>query len=133
VLSPQSLIQDLTLAKLYADRGSSGIDQLALAEFIAGGHLDRHLRRTRLIYSRRRAQLAAALRSRLAGYPIGGVAAGLHMTLELSKHADETAIVEEARRRGVYVHGLRSYRSQPRAGQRAFDCLGRSNQLGYVD
>jgi len=65
VLSPQSLIQDLTLAKLDADRGSSGIDQLALAEFIAGGHLDRHLRRARLIYSRRRAQLAAALRSRL--------------------------------------------------------------------
>lgn len=119
VLTPQSLLQDLSQAKLDADRGSSGIDQLALAEFIESGHLDRHLRRTRLIYSHRRAQLAAALRRHLAGYAIGGVAAGLHLTLELPKHADETAIVEEARRRGVYVHGLRSYRSQPRAGQPA--------------
>lgn len=119
MLSPQSLIRDLSQAKLDADRGSSGIDQLALAEFIDGGHLDRHLRRTRLIYSRRRAQLASALRSHLAGYPIGGVAAGLHLTLELPKQADETAIVEEARRCGVYVHGLSSYRSQPRSGKPA--------------
>jgi GntR family transcriptional regulator/MocR family aminotransferase len=119
VLSPQSLIQDLSQAKLDADRGSSGIDQLALAEFIEGGHLDRYLRRTRLIYGRRRAQLAAALSRRLAGYSIGGVAAGLHLTLALPKHTDETGIVEEARRRGIYVHGLRSYRSQPRAGQPA--------------
>jgi GntR family transcriptional regulator/MocR family aminotransferase len=119
VLSPQSLIRELSAAKLDADRGSSVIDQLALAEFIERGHLDRHLRRTRLIYSRRRTQLAAALRSQLAAYPIGGVAAGLHLTLELPKQADETAIVEEARRRGVYVHGFRSYRSQPRAGRPA--------------
>jgi GntR family transcriptional regulator/MocR family aminotransferase len=119
VLSPQSLIQDLSQAKLDADRGSSGIDQLALAEFIEGGHLDRHLRRTRLIYGRRRAQLAAALRRRLAGYSIGGVAAGLHLTLALPKHTDETGVVEEARRRGIYVHGLCSYRSQPRGCQPA--------------
>jgi GntR family transcriptional regulator/MocR family aminotransferase len=119
ILSPQSLIQGLSQAKLDADRGSSGIDQLALAEFIEGGHLDLHLRRTRLIYSRRRAQLAAALRRHLAGYSIGGVAAGLHLTIALPKHTDETAIVEEARRRGVYVHGLRTYRSQPLAGQPA--------------
>jgi GntR family transcriptional regulator/MocR family aminotransferase len=119
VLSPQSLIRELSAAKLDADRGSSVIDQLALAEFIERGHLDRHLRRTRLIYSRRRTQLAAALRSQLAAYPIGGVAAGLHLTLELPKQADETAIVDEARRRGVFVHGLRSYRSKPRAGQPA--------------
>jgi GntR family transcriptional regulator/MocR family aminotransferase len=98
---------------------SSGIDQLALAEFIAGGHLDRHLRRTRLIYSRRRAQLATALRRHLAGYPIRGVAASLHLTLELPKYVDETAIVEEAQPRGIYVHGLHSYRSQPRAGESA--------------
>jgi GntR family transcriptional regulator / MocR family aminotransferase len=119
VLSPQSLIHDLSRAKLDADRGSPGIDQLALAEFIERGHLDRHLRRTRLIYSRRRARLAAALRTHLAGFPIRGIAAGLHLTLDLPRGADEEAIVREGARRGIFVHGLSSYRSHPRVGKPA--------------
>jgi GntR family transcriptional regulator / MocR family aminotransferase len=116
VVSPLSLIRDLSQAKLDADRGSPAIDQLAFAEFIEAGHLDRHLRRTRLIYSRRRARLAAALSRHLPGYPIRGVAAGLHLTLEIPSGADEDAIVKEAARRGIYVHGLRSYRSHPKIG-----------------
>jgi GntR family transcriptional regulator / MocR family aminotransferase len=51
LISPLSLLHDLSRAKLSADRGSPAIDQLALSEFIEGGHLDCHLRRTRLIYS----------------------------------------------------------------------------------
>jgi GntR family transcriptional regulator / MocR family aminotransferase len=119
LLSPQSLIQDLNQAKLGADRGSSVIDQLALAEFIEHGHLDRHLRRTRLIYSHRRAQLAASLRTHMPAYPVRGVAAGLHLTLELPRGADETAIVAEVVRSGIYVHGLSAYCSQPGLGQPA--------------
>jgi GntR family transcriptional regulator / MocR family aminotransferase len=119
VLSPQSLIQDLSQAKLDADRGSSVIDQLALAEFIEHGDLDRHLRRTRLIYSHKRAQLAAALYTHMPAYPIRGVAAGLHLTVELPRGAHETAIVGESARRGIYVHGLSAYCSQPGLGQPA--------------
>jgi GntR family transcriptional regulator/MocR family aminotransferase len=119
VLSPQSLIQDLSQAKLEADRGSSVIDQLTLAEFIERGDLDRHLRRTRLIYSRRRAQLAAALCTHMSAYLVRGVAAGLHLTLELPRGANESAIVAEAVRRGIYVHGLSAYRSQAELGQPA--------------
>lgn len=116
VLSPGSLIHELTQAKLDADRGSSGIDQLTVSEFIQRGDLDRHLRRTRLIYSRRRARLAATLGAHLPGYSIGAVAAGLHLTLELGRDADETAIVAEAARRGIYVHGLSPYRARPSVG-----------------
>jgi GntR family transcriptional regulator/MocR family aminotransferase len=116
MLSPECLIRDLTRAKLDADRGSSGIDQLALSEFIQCGHLDRHLRRTRLIYSRRRALLAAALRTHLPGLAIRGVAAGLHLTLELPPGSDEAAIVADARRRGIHVYGLNIYRAGPDLG-----------------
>jgi len=114
VLSPACLIRELTQAKLEAGRGSPGIDQLALAEFIDGGHLDRHLRRTRLIYSRRRALLATALGTHLPEFPIRGVAAGLHLTLELSRGLDEKAIVAEARRRGILVYGIGVYRAHPK-------------------
>lgn len=119
LISPQSLIHDLSQAKLDADRGSSTLDQLALAEFINRGYLDRHLRRARLIYSRRRAQLAAALSLYLPECPIRGVAAGLHLTLELPEDADETAVVADALRHGIHVHGMMAYRARGEFGKPA--------------
>src|SRR6266576_6858424 len=50
VLLPAELVQDLSQIKFDADRGSPLMDQLARAEFIDRGDLDRHLRRTRLLY-----------------------------------------------------------------------------------
>ena len=47
----------------WADGGSPALDQLALASFIERGELDRHLRRMRLRYRRRRDRLVAALGS----------------------------------------------------------------------
>lgn len=119
VLCPARLIDDLSQAKLDADRGSPGIDQLALAQFIARGDLDRHLRRTRLIYRRRRALLASALAEWLPDYPILGVAAGLHLTLQLPRRANEGAIVAAARRRGIHLHGMSIYRRRHAVGQPA--------------
>jgi len=116
VLSPACLIGDLTRAKLDADRGSPALDQLALAAFINSGHLDRHLRRTRLVYSRRRALLATALGTHLPKLPIRGVAAGLHLTLELPPGSDENTIVAEAGRRGLRVYGISVYRARPKIG-----------------
>ncbi len=119
VLSPRSLIADLSRVKLEADRGSPGIDQLALSEFIQSGHFDRHLRRTRLIYSHRRGLLAAALKTHLSELSIRGVAAGLHLTLELPRCTKEKEIVTEAGRRGIQVYGLGAYRKRPEAGSPA--------------
>jgi GntR family transcriptional regulator / MocR family aminotransferase len=120
ILSPQTLIQDLSRAKLDADRGSAGMDQLALAEFIERGYLDRHLRRTRLIYSRRRAQLATALGMYLPECRIRGIAAGLHLTLELPPEgAAESKIIAGALRRGIHIHGMRTYQARAGSGKPA--------------
>ena len=58
---PPSLVAAVTEAKLVADRGTSGLDQLALAALIESGRYDRHLRRMRLEYSGRRDTLVQAL------------------------------------------------------------------------
>ena len=68
----------------WADGGSPALDQLALASFIERGELDRHLRRMRLRYRRRRDRLVAALGEHLPDNEVGGAAAGLHVTVALA-------------------------------------------------
>src|SRR3954449_9697740 len=58
---PESLVEPLADAKLLADRGSPILDQLTFADFLSRGELDRHLRRHRPIYRRRRDALLTAL------------------------------------------------------------------------
>ena len=81
------------------DLGMATIDQLALARFIERGEYDRHLRRSRAEYRRRRDTLVAALRERMAAPRIGGVAAGLHLVLGLD--GDERAARAAAEAAGV--------------------------------
>jgi GntR family transcriptional regulator/MocR family aminotransferase len=45
ILAPGELVDSLALAKLHADHGSPTLDQLAFADFIERGELDRHLGR----------------------------------------------------------------------------------------
>ncbi|HTW00745.1 MAG TPA: PLP-dependent aminotransferase family protein, partial [Streptosporangiaceae bacterium] len=57
VLAPPQLAQAVAAEKLISDRGSCVLDQLALAALLESGRYDRHLRRMRGVYSRRRARL----------------------------------------------------------------------------
>jgi GntR family transcriptional regulator/MocR family aminotransferase len=77
-----------------------------MANFLASGEVDRHMRRTRRVYRRRRDALVAALAEYLPDVRIGGAAAGLHLLAWLTEDADEPAIAGAARRRGVAVHAL---------------------------
>jgi GntR family transcriptional regulator/MocR family aminotransferase len=87
----------------WADGGSPTLDQLALASFIDRGELDRHLRRMRLRYRRRRDRLVAAIGDQLPDHEVGGAAAGLHVTVALAPGADVDAVVARASARGVGV------------------------------
>jgi GntR family transcriptional regulator/MocR family aminotransferase len=116
---PPELVAGVRQAKLSADRGSPALEQLALAAFLEAGELDRHLRRTRAIYHRRRDALVQALRAHLPGATIRGVAAGLHLLLDLPDGADEERVVAMAARDGVRVYGARAYHLDARAARPA--------------
>jgi DNA-binding transcriptional MocR family regulator len=64
----------------------SGIDQLALANFVRRGEFDRHLRRMRTVYRRRRDALVRALETQPPLTPVSGMAAGLHVVVEPRIH-----------------------------------------------
>ena len=110
---PADLVDDVVAAKALADRNSSAIDQLTLAELIVSGAYDRHVRRSRLVYRRRRDRLVAALRRHAPRVRISGIAAGLHALVELPDGLPEEAVVERAAQRGLSVQGLGEYAHGP--------------------
>lgn len=106
---PGWLVDDLLAAKGPREMWSGVVEQLTLADFIACGSYDRHLRRMRRIYRRRRDQLAATLAQRAPHVRVSGVAAGLHAVLELPPGTEQTAL-RAARRQGLALDGLATYR-----------------------
>ena len=110
---PERLSEGVVAAKAADDLGTPVVEQLALADFLERGQLDRHLRRTRTIYRARRDALVAALARELPDCPPAGVAAGLHLVMHLPPGADERAVLERARSRGVGLYGLSEHRIEP--------------------
>jgi GntR family transcriptional regulator/MocR family aminotransferase len=99
VLAPSWLSGALTYEKALADGGTAAVDQLALADLLERGELDRHLRRMRLRYRARREALVAALSQWLPDARVGGVAAGLFVPALLGA-VDESALAAA----GIGVH-----------------------------
>jgi GntR family transcriptional regulator/MocR family aminotransferase len=110
LLLPGHLVAPVVAAKMLADRGSPAIDQLTFADFLTAGEFDRHLRRMRPLYRRRRDALLAALGRHLPDLRPTGVAAGQHLVAWLPPGLDEEPVERAARRHGLAVFGLRPYR-----------------------
>ena len=102
---PQRLSRLVARAKLAADYGSGALDQLTLADFVERGELDRHLRRMRKAYQRRRDAVLAGLARQLPTLVPMGASAGLHVLAQLPDDVDEDALVRAAAAAGVGLTG----------------------------
>jgi GntR family transcriptional regulator / MocR family aminotransferase len=81
---PDSLVPVLTQAKWLADRYTPLLEQAALTEFMAAGHLERHVRRMRKLYGARREALVTAFQQHFgAAAVISGIDAGMHALVQL--------------------------------------------------
>ncbi|WP_327369407.1 MocR-like pyridoxine biosynthesis transcription factor PdxR [Streptomyces sp. NBC_01217] len=106
---PENLVGEVAEAKGVSDWSSSALEQLTLAEFIASGAYDRHVRSMRLRYRRRRDQLVAVLAERAPGVRISGIAAGLHAVLELPE-GSEPSVMRSAAWQGLALEGFSRFR-----------------------
>jgi GntR family transcriptional regulator/MocR family aminotransferase len=113
LMAPARLIGDIARAKKASDNGSPFLDQLAFADFLSRGELDRQLRRMRPLYRQRRDTLLAALRRHLPTFTPMGASAGLHVLAWLPPDVDEAALVESAAEAGVGLYGLTPRRIEP--------------------
>jgi GntR family transcriptional regulator/MocR family aminotransferase len=99
---PKSLVEVFVRAKAYSDRQSPLIEQYALADFIDEGHFERHLRRMRALYERRRSALVAALVAAFGErVVILGDSAGMHLLARFSSRFDNDELIRRASREGV--------------------------------
>ena len=106
---PDRLTEAVASAKARSDAHTSSFEQLTLAEFITSGAYDRHVRRVRLAYRRRRDRLVAALAAHAPGVRVTGIAAGLHAVAELAPGQREEHVIARAAARGVAIEGLGGY------------------------
>jgi len=114
---PPALIEPLAQLRALGMRHSDVASQVVLAEFIAQGHFQRHVRRMRRAARARRDALLAGWPSELVG-ALPEVQAGLHACLPLDSLAREHELVSKAAAVGVELSALSRY-WQPSLAQQA--------------
>jgi GntR family transcriptional regulator/MocR family aminotransferase len=117
MVMPPRLREAMVAAKWLSDRGSTAIEQSALARLIASGAFERHLRRAASVLRTRRNALLGALQHHLGdAIEVADSSAGMHVLAWLTRasHAQAQALVECARKRGVGVYLVAPYCQKPR-------------------
>lgn len=110
MVTPPWLTHKIHQIRTSYDLGVPVLDQLVLTHLISTGLLDRHLRRTRPKYDRRRRALITALRAEFDDVEVSSAPAGLHLLARFPNICSEERLVAEAARRSVSVLNLSKFR-----------------------
>jgi GntR family transcriptional regulator / MocR family aminotransferase len=118
LVMPRALREALIAAKAFADTGTAQLEQRVLADFIAQGFFERHLRRARVRNAARRRALLAALTRELGdAVEVVGANAGLHVVAWLGGvlPGELRTLRELAAKRDVGIHPISPfYAARPR-------------------
>jgi GntR family transcriptional regulator/MocR family aminotransferase len=103
---PDSLRERVIAEKERSDWHSSALEQLAFAELLRTSAYDRHIRKMRLRYRRRRDTLVQALTTTNARLRMIGGTAGLNLVLPLPSAEVEADALAAAHAEGIGLGGL---------------------------
>ncbi|MGA6103303.1 PLP-dependent aminotransferase family protein [Pseudomonas solani] len=107
---PPALVEPFARRRALDMRHSEIGTQAVMAEFIAAGHFQRHIRRMRAAARSRRDALLAGWPVDIPGCaPMPAVEAGLHLCVRVDSLARERELIAAAERAGVELNGLSSY------------------------
>ncbi|MFI1486120.1 PLP-dependent aminotransferase family protein [Streptomyces sp. NPDC020747] len=118
---PERYVEGVLEVKGEREAWASTLDQLTLADFVASGAYDRHVRRMRQRYRKRRDRLVDALAVHAPHVEVTGIAAGLHAVLRLPPGSEQSA-VKAAVWQGLALDGLAEFR-HPESAMAAPDGL----------
>jgi len=107
---PPGLVDAFAQRRAVDVRHSEVSTQAVMAEFMAAGHFQRHIRRMRRAALSRRNSLLGGWPQDIAGIgPLPAVAAGLHLTVAVENVARERELIDLARGVDVEINALSSY------------------------
>jgi GntR family transcriptional regulator/MocR family aminotransferase len=107
---PMGLVDAFSRRRAVDVRHSEVSTQAVMAEFMAAGHFQRHVRRMRRAALSRRNTLLAGWPKDIPGVgSLPTVAAGLHMTVPVESWAREQELIEKAASVDVEINALSSY------------------------
>ena len=115
LIAPRLLFPAFAAAKWLNDLHSPTLEQQTLAEFIASGMYERHLRRLRRRNTARRRVLLESIQKYLGNrVEVTGEGAGAQIVLWPRRRVSEQAVIARAASLGVGVYGIgRCYLTQP--------------------
>ncbi|SFN25286.1 MocR-like pyridoxine biosynthesis transcription factor PdxR [Dokdonella immobilis] len=118
LIAPAPLREDFIAAKFLDDMGSPALEQLALANFMANGGFERHLRRNGKLLRQRRVRLLDGLQRLSRGrLDIVQSSSGMHVVvwLNVGDSATGRRLIELAHERGLGLFPIDvCYQSPPR-------------------
>jgi GntR family transcriptional regulator/MocR family aminotransferase len=107
---PPTLVEAFAQRRAVDVRHSEVSTQAVMAEFMATGHFQRHIRRMRRAALSRRNALLNAWSGELAGVgSLPNAAAGLHLTVRVDSLAREQQLLAQARSVEVEISALSNY------------------------
>jgi GntR family transcriptional regulator/MocR family aminotransferase len=110
MVAPLALVDPLVRAKAVTDRHTAITPQMVLADFIAGGHFARHIKRTREANAERRAALLAGVQGPLADHLAWRPSdTGLELCVHFRRRRSEAAVIEAGLANGIELRGLGHY------------------------
>jgi len=114
LVAPPGQVQVLARAHQLANGQPPSLEQYALADFIMEGQLERHVRRMRTTYRRRREALILALEQELGDrVEILGEPAGMQVMVRFRTDLDDEAFARSAHAHGVSLIPARKYYLNP--------------------
>lgn len=110
LVAPDDLIDALCAVRNGTDHRVPMPLQATAADFIGNGYLGAHIRRSKVLYTERRAALLSAISSEGGGCLATPTAStGLHLVAELPDHCSDQSLAGAARMRQIGVTALSGY------------------------
>jgi GntR family transcriptional regulator/MocR family aminotransferase len=107
---PPGLVNAFARRRAVDVRHSEVSTQAVMAEFMAAGHFQRHIRRMRRAALARRDALLASWPRAVAGVGVmPTVVAGLHVTVPVDSIEREQQLIAQATQAGIEINGLSGY------------------------